>query len=95
MANVVPSSTILVTLMMEAVRSSETSVLTRAKRRNILEDGFPLLFFNVVVWKSIPIIVCGWNQGDSSIMLKTVIWSSMREGLMQDSVIIRIPNTLY
>jgi hypothetical protein len=38
----VPSSLILLTLMLEAVRCSETSVLTRATRRHFSVDGIPL-----------------------------------------------------
>jgi hypothetical protein len=38
-ANFVPSSPILVTLMIEELRSSETSVITRATLRSIPRDG--------------------------------------------------------
>jgi hypothetical protein len=38
-ANVVPGALIIVTMMMEAICSSETLVLARASRRQIPEDG--------------------------------------------------------
>jgi hypothetical protein len=51
-ANVVPGSQI-VTLMIEAIRFSETSVLTRATRRNIPESG---IFLGTAVKKFSPYI---------------------------------------
>jgi hypothetical protein len=51
MANVVPSSPILVTLMMDALSSSETWILTRATPRNIPEDAIPLKFVNFYAYQ--------------------------------------------
>jgi hypothetical protein len=48
-AYIVPNALILSTLMMEAIRSSETSVLTRVARRQIVEDG---IFIDTAVWKA-------------------------------------------
>jgi hypothetical protein len=57
--NVVPSSPIVVTLMMEAKRSSEMSVLTTATRRNISEDG--IIHSNRREKLKSYITLTGWN----------------------------------
>jgi hypothetical protein len=60
-ANVVPTLSILVTLMMEAILSSETSVLTRATRCKVPEDEILLSIScirspqNVGSWSQIPL----------------------------------------
>jgi hypothetical protein len=48
-ASVVPSSPILVTLMMEALRSSETAVLTRSMPHNIPDDGIIQLHSSLLI----------------------------------------------
>jgi hypothetical protein len=62
----IPSSSILVTLMMEELSSSEMSFLTRATQRKFQEDGslhsqklFPHIIFyiihqNIITYSAIP-----------------------------------------
>jgi hypothetical protein len=63
-ATVVPSSPILVILMMEGISSSETSVLTRATQRNIPEEAF---------WDSLVTYMTDYCHQD----LKTSVWLLM------------------
>jgi hypothetical protein len=48
-ANIVPSSQILVTLMMEAIGSSEMLGLTRGTRRTIQEDDIKVIIIIIII----------------------------------------------
>jgi hypothetical protein len=85
-ANVVPSALILFTLMMEVIRSPETSVLIRAVWRHIPEDGILLshprenlkscIFFIVFLYNVLLLLVTA--NVPSSLILFAIMMEAVR-----------------
>jgi hypothetical protein len=93
----VPSS-MTVTLIMEALRPFETSVLTRAIRRNIQEDGIPLYYrysYSKSVYMSINLPLFGFRLPRTSKIITNIGIYIYIFGMMILNVKVELYNLSY
>jgi hypothetical protein len=94
-ANVVPRSPIIVTLMMEAIHSSETSVLIRATRRYIPEDDILQMWTLICSCFDAVGVATGYGLYDRGIGVRVLAWARIFTSPYRQDRLCGSPNLPY